>query len=346
MTIADVAKHAGVSVATVSRVINGENKVRPATQERVRRAISELNYTPNLSARNLRRRESRIILVLARSFTNPYYARVLSGISDTARKSGYSVLMCDNGGDPQRAQQQMLMLKNHEVDGAILLNCSTDDHWLQSYAGKFPIVQCCECLPFLDTPKVSLDHFALAYDAVRHLIELGHRRIAIMSANNRHISTIQRYEGYRKAMLDAGLPVPDSFSVLADGDYSFQSGKVCAANLLSHQDHPTAIFCISDVLALSVMLTADEMGLRVPEDLSVVGCDDVDYTTMHHPFLTTMRLPCYEMGLHGAELLLDSIRSLPEHAQELHLDYSMQIRESTAPPPLCSKHADKYNTEE
>ncbi|MGM9606548.1 MAG: LacI family DNA-binding transcriptional regulator [Oscillospiraceae bacterium] len=331
MTIADVAKKAGVSVATVSRVLNGEQNVRPDTLARVRQAISELNYTPNASARNLRRRESRVILVLARSFTNPFYSHVLSGISDTARPSGYSVLMCDNGGDPQRAQQQMQMLKNHEVDGAILLNCTLDDHWLQAYAGKYPMVQCCECLPGLDTPRVSLDHFGMAYDAVRYLISMGHRRIAIMSADNRHPSTAQRYEGYCKAMSEAGLPVDDALRVRADGDYSFKSGHACAVRLLSQRERPTAIFCISDVLALSVLLTASEMGIHVPGALSVVGCDDVDYTTMWHPFLTTMRLPCYDMGRRGAQLLLQAIRSLPERGEEIRLPYTMQIRESSGP---------------
>lgn len=331
MTIADVAKHAGVSVATVSRVLNGENNVRPDTLIRVQQAIQDLNYTPNLSARNLRRRESRVILVLSRNFTNPFYAHVLSGISDTARRSGYSVLMCDNGGDPSRAQEQMRMLKNREVDGAILLNSTMDDHWLEEYAGKFPVVQCCECLPFLDTPRVTLDHFGMAYDAVRYLISMGHRRIAIMSADNRHISTLQRCEGYRKAMEEADLPAGDALCVQADGDYSFKSGQTCAVRLLSQPERPTAIFCISDVLALSVLLTANEMGIHVPDQLSVVGCDDVDYTTMWHPFLTTMQLPCYDMGHHGTELLLDAIQSLPEHGKEIRLSYTMQIRESSGP---------------
>lgn len=331
MTIADVAKRAGVSVATVSRVLNGESKVRPDTLARVQQAIQELNYIPNASARNLRRRESRVILVLARSFTNPFYAHVLSGISDTARQSGYSVLMCDNGGDPDRARQQMLMLKNREVDGAILLNSTLDDHWLEEYAGAFPMVQCCECLPFLDTPKVTLDHFGMAYDAVRYLISMGHRRIAIISADNRHPSTAQRCAGYRKAMEEAGLPVADELCALADGDYSFKSGRSCAVRLLSLPERPTAVFCISDVLALSVLLTAGEMGVQVPDQLSVIGCDDVDYTTMWHPFLTTMRLPCYEIGRSGAELLLDAIASLSEHGREIHLPYTMQVRESSGP---------------
>ncbi len=331
MTIADVAKKAGVSVATVSRVINKEGNVRPNTYERVQQAIRDLNYTPNLSARNLRRRESRVILVLARSFTNPYYAQVLSGISDTARQSGYSVLMCETGGDSERARTQMQMLKNREVDGAILLTCTADDHWLEEYAGSYPLVQCCECLPFLDTHRVTLDHFGMAYDAVRYLISMGHQRIGIISADNRHISTIQRWEGYRKAMEEAGLLVEEELCTLADGDYSFQSGRTCAVRLLSQPERPTAVFCISDVLALSVLLTAQEMGIRVPDQLSVVGCDDVDYTTMWHPFLTTMRLPCYDMGRSGAQLLLDAMRELPETGQEIRLPYTMQIRESSGP---------------
>lgn len=331
MTIADVAKRAGVSVATVSRVLNKDEKVRPETTERVLQAIHDLNYIPNMSARNLRRRESRVILVLARNFTHPFYAKVLSGISDTARKAGYSVLMCDTGDDPVRAEKQLKMLKNHEVDGAVLLNCTVDDAWLQSYAGRYPLVQCCENVPGIDTSRVHLDHFAMAYDATRYLISLGHKRIAIMSANNRYMSTIQRFEGYAKAMNEAGLSVTEELYAVAEGDYSFQSGQSCATKLLSQQVPPTAIFCISDVLALSTLLTAGEKGIRVPEDLSVVGCDDVDYTTMWHPFLTTVRLPCYEMGCRSAELLLESIQSRSTCSETVTMDYSLIIRESTAP---------------
>lgn len=334
MTIADVAKKAGVSVATVSRVLNQDEKVRPETKERVLQAIQDLNYIPNMSARNLRRRESRVILVLARNFTHPFYAKVLAGISDTARRAGYSVLMCDNGDDPLRAEQQLQMLKHRKADGAVLLNCTVDDTWLRSYAGKYPIVQCCEHVPGIDTAKVSLDHFTMAYDATRYLISLGHRRIAIMSADNRYTSTLRRCEGYVRAMTEAGLPVTEDLYALAEGDYSFQSGRACASKLLSLKVPPTAIFCISDVLALSTLLVASEMGIRVPEELSVVGCDDVDYTTMWHPFLTTVRLPCYEMGCRSAQLLLETMQSIPEQSKTVKMNYSLIIRESTASPSL------------
>lgn len=334
MTIADVAAQAGVSVATVSRVLNKDPKVRPETRDRVMQAIRKLNYIPNMSARNLRRRESRVILVLARNFTHPFYAKVLAGISDTARAAGYSVLMCDNGDDPVRAEQQLNMLKNREVDGAVLLNCTMDDTWLRAYAGKYPLVQCCENVPGIETNRVCLDHFAMAYDATRYLISLGHRRIAIMSANNRYISTIQRCKGYIQAMTEAGLPVHEELCAVAGGDYSFQSGSRCASGLLSLPAPPTAIFCISDVLALSTLLAASEKGIRVPEQLSVIGCDDVDYTTMWHPFLTTVRLPCYEMGRRSTQLLLNAIQNQSACPETSDMEHSLIIRESTAPPAL------------
>ena len=331
VTIMDVAKEAGVSVATVSRVLNNSEKVRPKTVAQVRGAIERLQYVPNMSARNLRRNESRVVIALARNFTNPFYAHVLSGITDVAREAGYTVMSCKNSGDPEQSLTYCQMLENHQVDGIILLNYTEVDEWIDPYAGKYPIVQCCEFHPGLNVPRVVVDHFDTGYKSTSYLLSLGHKRIGYMGANNTHSSAKYRYEGYCAALKEHGIDQEARYIVKADGDYTFESGKRAAVTLLSQKEKPTAVFCNSDILALATILTATEMGLQVPGDLSVMGCDDVDYTTMMHPFLTTVRLPCYDLGRTAMKQLLKSIRELPKMGTEICLDFSLQIRESTAP---------------
>lgn len=330
-TILEVAKEAGVSVATVSRVLNGSGGVRPKTAEAVNRAVKALKYVPNVSARNLRRNESRVILVLARSFTNTYYAHVLSGINEVMGAAGYQVFMCKNDGEVRQTLQYFKMLENHQADGAILLNCTMEDVWLHTYAGRYPIVQCCEYVAEFDTPKVTIDHEKDGYEATQYLISLGHRRILFMGAENKHGSTLKRYAGYYRAMREAELDT--IWEVKADGDYTFERGRECIHDILKlgKEERPTAVFCVSDVLARSVILEASEQGIKVPEELSVVGCDDLDYTTVCHPFLTTIHIPCDELGKQSAGLLLRYMQTLPEKEEDIYLETHLEIRESCAP---------------
>ena len=332
VTIEEVAKYAGVSVATVSRVLNGTT-VKPAAEEKVRSAIRDLDYIPNQSARNLRRNESRVILTLAPNFSNPFYSHILTGIGDMAHGRGYSVLICNSGGNADIEQHFLKMLDSHRADGAIVLGCHMDYGWLADYARRFHIVQCCEYVPEVNCPSVSIDNYAAALETVRYLHSLGHRRIAMLGAGNKYISTHLRREGYRDAMAEAGLPVPAGFYAEADADYSFTSGQAAAKKLMAQEERPTAIFCVSDILALGAISAAQEMGLSVPEQLTVTGFDDVDYTTMFHPYLTTVAQPCYEMGRMSVELLVAMLRGkdAPPVGRNF-VPYRFVERESSAPP--------------
>lgn len=329
-TIEEVAKLAGVSVATVSRVLNKSETVRPKTAERVLRAIRELDYTPNQSARNLRRSESRIILTLAPNFSNPYYSRILTGIGDLAHNCGYSVLICNTNGEADNERQFLHLLETHRADGAIFLACHGQHEWLRQYAAKYPLVQCCEYVPELDNPSVSIDNYAAALETVRYLLSLGHRRIAMLSADNEFISTALRHKGYADALEEAGISYDPGLVFMAGGDYSFTSGLAAAEELLSVPERPTAVFCVSDILALSVISRAGEKGLRVPEDLSVTGMDDVDYTTMFHPHLTTVAQPCYEMGQESLKLLLRMLGGETAPCAHTFLPHRLVLRESAA----------------
>lgn len=335
VTIAQVAAHAGVSVATVSRVLNGSDTVKPDTAKQVMHAIEELRYTPNLSARNLRRNESRVILVLAPNFSNPYYSRILAGIGDLSREKAYSVLICNTSGLTETAQSAMQMLSKHLADGAIMLGCPQSAEWVGEYVERYPVVLCCEYIPKLvdRCPIVSVDNYAAARQIVRYLRDLGHRRIAMIGAENAYASTQNRWEGYRDELKESGLACNPDWYEKADADYSFASGRQAALRLLSATPRPTAIFAISDILALSAISVAQELGLNVPRDLTVVGFDDVDYTTMFHPFLTSVRQPCYEMGQKSLSLLLSKIQGCCAPLSGIHhSSFELIERESSAPP--------------
>lgn len=329
VTIAEVAARAKVSVATVSRVLNNNDNVRPATAQRVRLAIEDLNYTVNQSARNLRRNESRVVLALAPNFSNPFYSSILAGIGDLSRDSGYSVLICNTAGQSEEERRCLEMLVNHRADGAILLGCRRDDLWLAEYAAEFPIVQCCEYVPEIDAPSVSIDNYAAAVEAVRYLQGLGHTRIAMIGSSNRFISTQRRREGFFEAM--GVIPTPEDAYEEADEVYSFASGQVAARKLLACDPRPSAIFCISDILALSAISAAQELGISVPEELTVVGFDDVDYTTMFHPFLTTVAQPCYEMGRRSLSLLLGLLQGDAPPVGRRWAPHRLVVRESSGP---------------
>ena len=328
-TIEDVAQEANVSIATVSRVINNIGVVKKETADRVSHAIKKLSYTPNLAARNLRRNESRIILMLAPNFTNPYYSQILSGILDTSRHLGYITLVCNTyEANGIRENTLVDLIDANKVDGTIMLACNHDDEWLNKYSDTYPIVHCSEHIENALLPHISIDNYAAAYDMVQYLISLGHKRIGFMGSENRFLSTKDRYRGYCQALHDAGLPVRREYIAAGSVEYSFQSGKSACEAMLKLKERPTAIFCISDVLALGVIAQAQESGLRVPEDLSVSGFDDVDYTTMFHPWLTTVSIPCYEQGKRAMFLLQERMHKKTDMETGVYLPHELIIRES------------------
>ena len=190
-------------------------------------AIRALDYVPNQSARNLRRSESRVILTLAPNFSNPYYSSILAGIGDLAHHSEYSVLICNTGGQPENEERFLKMLDAHRADGAIFLGCRKNSQWLSGYAERYPIVQCCEYVPELEQPTVSIDNYAAAAETVRYLIRQGHRRIAMLSADNAFISTQLRRRGYEDVLREAGLPCGEELIAMADAAPVLPRRKSC-----------------------------------------------------------------------------------------------------------------------
>lgn len=329
ITIADVAREAGVSVATVSRVLNKNGPVSPAAHEKVNLAIAKLNYQPNVWGRRLRRKESRMLLILVPTISNPFYSSIVAGIEDEARRYRFGTMLCITNGDEGREREFIELLFDGQADGAVMLCVDKDDKDVKEIADKVPIVQCCEFCKDADIAHVSIDNFAAAAQVVRYLRSLGHEKIGFVGSVNQFVSSEDRRKGYEAEMEKLGLPVRKEYMTYADRDYSFQSGIAAARELLTLPDRPTAIFCISDVLAMGAIRAAEELGLSVPGELSVVGFDDVEYATMMNPMLTTVSQPLYPLGKTSARMLIEQIEA-GEGKGKIFLEHKLVIRDSTA----------------
>ena len=332
VTIEDVAKAAGVSAATVSRVMNRSPLVAEATAQTVRKTVERLGYVPNQQARNLRRSESRTVLVLTPNITNPYFASVFDGINEGAQALEYNLFLCTVDGKNQEALLSEA-IDSKRADGAILLKIDRDARWLQQYSDRFPIVQCCEYAAPCDTAHVSVDNYRAGYEATSFLVGLGRRKVGTISADNRVMSTMQRMRGYQDALTDAGIPLKERYVARADANYTYLSSLDAARRILSQEDPPNALFCIGDSIAMAAVVVAGELGLSVPEEVSVVGFDDVIYTKMIHPYLTTMVQPCAQLGRRAMEMLHGILVNGEPENRNVILPHGFALRESTCPLP-------------
>lgn len=326
-TIDDVAQRAGVSVATVSRVINGSSRVSHETAAKVRQAIAELDYRPNLLGRNLRRTKSERVLVLLPNIANPFYAEIVKGIEDIASKYGYSIMLCNTDSDLEREMKYVGMLKSYLADGAILMASEMTNENLAELSREIPIVQCCEYKAGLPITHVSIDNEMAAYKAVNHLIGLGHRRISFIGARNQFLSSVLRKEGYIRALKEAGIDFDPAYC--GYGDYSYKSGFRIMKQLLNLDPRPTAAFCISDLMAIGAIRSAMEENIRVPEDLAVCGFDNIYFARVFKPTLTTVSQPMYDLGCTAMEALISIIEGKNTGTTHYSLEHELIIREST-----------------
>lgn len=326
-TIKDVAKLAGVSVATVSRVLNDSPSVIPKTREIVLGAIEQLNYKPNLLGRNLRRSQTKNILVLLPTISNPFYSKIVKGMEDVAHNEGYQIMICTTGSNIGREETYINLLSNKLVDGVIFLAPEINANQLSEINKLFPIIQCCEYKMGAKVPCVSIDNEKAAYDAVNHLISIGHKRIGMISSKNHFMSTIKRERGYKKALEDAGIFFDIGY--IKYGDYGFKSGFDAMQQFLKMNPPPTAIFSISDLMAIGAISTIEKNDLSVPGDIAVVGFDNISFSSIYKPRLTTVSQPQKELGKTAMELLLKRIISKIENNEHVILDHELLIREST-----------------
>lgn len=308
LTIQDIARLAGVSKATVSRVINQKTNVDPETRERVLRVINEKGFVPSITASGLAGGKSRLIGVLAPPFTWPFVPEIMRGVAEVLDISSYEMVLYSI--NPQRSHGDALdrIIGMRITSGLlVILPGQLNRHLTDLRDHGLPIVVIDDQGPFTDLPWVGIDNRESAYQATRHLIELGHRRIAHIEGPVDHRCTAERYEGYRQALLEAGI-TPDP-RLVVEGEFLVEGGRACGETLLSMSDseRPTAIFSANDQMAFGVLEVAAEKGIRIPEDIAIVGFDDMLISAYIKPTLTTVRQPFYEIGMTAVKLLLSFI---------------------------------------
>jgi len=327
-SIRDVAREAGVSVATVSRALSSPEKVSPASMAKVQKAIERVGYSPNMLARNFRSARSYTIVVLVPDIANPFYSQLIRSIEDRAHQKGYAVLLGDTRrGEPGREREYVRRVETRLADGIIQLrpyspeqgNAIPDDVACVSAAG-------CEAS---FGPSVRIDNRAAAKTIVDYLISLGHRRIGVISGLKDNPHAIERMAGYQESLAAAGIPFEKE--LVAEGDFSMWSGVNSAHQLCNLAKPPTAIFCMNDEMAIGAMQTLKSQGFRVPEDVSVTGFDDIPYARYCDPALTTIAQPAEEMGKMAMDMLIRVINNEPLTQNQFVLPSEFIIRKSTAP---------------
>ena len=332
--INDVAKSAGVSTATVSRVLSTTAAVAPATRRKVMAAVERLGYAPNATAKNLRMLRTRRLLVTVPDISRPLFSLILQGIEETAHGEGYAVLLGDTQYDQGREERYAQMLQAKEADGLIFLGrkLSKGVEGLVRSAdggGRAPVVNALGFVPQFGIPSVQIDNKAAAVEAMDHLYRLGHRHIGLVTGPELSYVSDQRLRGARERAKKQGA---ERHLVVVNGDFSVDSGVVAGERLLSRKQPPTAIFCLNDEMAMGVIHTARRRKLRIPDDLSVIGVDDIRYARYTDPPLTTVAQPMRKMGEIAVRVLLDLLNGKPAPPEQVTLPHTLVVRASTAPP--------------
>ncbi|WP_428508160.1 LacI family DNA-binding transcriptional regulator [Roseateles sp.] len=338
-TIKDVAALAGVSFTTVSHVLNETRPVSADARRRVLAAVEEIGYLPSAVARSLRKSETKIVGVLVPNVQNPFFAELVCGVEECCRLAGYSVFLCNSDNDPKRQQQYMRTLLEKRVDGLLLSSAGDDEALARIFKlASVPSVTVDRLVPGARADRVSVHNQQGAYKAVRHLIELGHRRIACISGPAEFEVARERIEGWRRALHEAGI-TPDERWVI-ESDFSSPGGYDAARRLLMAQAQPalgadapfTGIFASNDMMAVGALRAAAELGLRVPQQLSVVGFDDIELSRYVFPALTTVGCSIKELGHEAGRVLIERIENPGAALKDVLLTPRLVVRESTAAP--------------
>lgn len=314
-TIKDVARQAGVSIATVSAVINKADWVPDETRARVSAVIRKLNYRPNRLAQGLKTRRSFTVGVIVSDVTNPFYTDVVRGLSHELRKNDRNLVLCDSDQQFEVGEENYRMLLEKQVDAVVLIGDSVRQESVARFVRetpKVPVVAIERDYAIETVSKILVDSEQGAFEATTHLIEQGFSRIGMISgpltgAGSKSYGRLHQYRGYRRALQVGGIPF-DGFLV-ADGDFRFSGGQDAMRRLLELPERPEAVFAANDLMALGAMEIAREGGLSVPQDLAIVGYDDIPIAAYTSPPLTTMAIPMQELGRVAAQVVLDHLKN-------------------------------------
>jgi len=334
-TLKDVAQRAGVSGATVSRVLNGKGNATPAVRNRVLRAAAALRYQPNRTARRLRIRRSEVIGLILSDIENPFFTALIHGVEDVAHRNGYSLILCNSGEDPKREQLYSEVMRAEGVAGVVI--ATTSDRQGEAGARELlahgiAVVAVDRRIPNLDLDTVVVDNAGGAEAAVTHLFALGHRRVGYIGGPLSVTTGRERQEGYERAHRLAGRRV--ARDLVRHGDFKFASGFARTLELLGLPKRPSAVLVANNLMTLGALTAIHDRGLLIPKDIAVVGFDDLPWAPALNPPLTTVAQPIYAEGEAAAELLLQRIAEPKNRvAQTRRLETKLVIRRSCGAHP-------------
>ena len=328
-TIYDVAREAGVSMATVSRVVNGNPNVKPSTRKKVLEAIERLGYRPNAVARGLASKKTTTVGVIIPDIASIFFAELARGIEDIATMYNYNIILSNSDQNKEKEIRLLNTLLGKQVDGIVFMGGKIDEEHLREFHNSpVPIVLAATIDENRETPSVNIDYEAASFDAVHSLIENGHRNIAMVTGPLEDPVNGQfKFAGYRKAMEQAGLHIHDGY--VSVGDYSYDSGLDAASDFLALTEKPTAIFVGTDEMALGVVHGIQDAGFSVPDDMEVIGFDNTRLATMVRPTLTTVVQPMYDIGAVSMRLLTKFMNKEEVEEKTVILPHRIEYRGST-----------------
>ena len=301
-TVLEVAKVAGVSVSTVSRILNGTARVSKAKREAVEDAIAQLDFEPNALAQSLKRGRSMTVGVLTQDVSSAYFTETLKGVEGALTGTGYAPLIASGHWNAEEEAHRVRLLIARRVDGIIILSGNLSSEQIVRYSEQVPVVATGHSIEAKRAWGMELDNEGGGYIATRHLLDLSHHQIAHIKGPDQHKDAVQRFAGYRRALDEAGIAYDER--LVATGNFYETSGVLAATDLLNRGVSFTAIFVANDQMAYGVRLALSRHGIRVPEDISIIGFDDLPGSSYTTPPLTTVRQPLFELGHMAADSLL------------------------------------------
>lgn len=326
VTIKDVAKAAGVSVATVSRVLNKSATVSEAAAEQVNNAIKELGYNPNFLGRNLRKCETNVILAILPSTEHSFYNEIIKGMQTAASDNGYDILLCTSNSIHSTETRMLSMLYNRTVDAAVMLGTQLSADELNELNERHYIAICCERVEGANVLTVTNDDENGAFAAVKNFVSLGHKKIAMISTNGKALSSKDRERGYFKALDEFKIPIKEEY--IFRGTYDPHDGGKALEQFMALPEPPTAIFCVSDLLAAGTIKKAISNGYKIGEDISVCGFDNIQMCELYNPGITTIEQPAFEIGKTVINELVKNIKQNQKNGRHIKLNYRLIQRES------------------
>lgn len=306
-TMKDVAKRAGVSMTTVSHVINQTRYVSDELTARVKQAMQELNYYPNTLASSLRSGKTKIIGLVIPDISNQFFAEISRRIEDNGYEYGYSVILCNTDDDITKEKRYIDVLIAKQVDGIVFISAGGESNNLEkTLDSHIPIVVVDRDMENIAADIVLVDNAVGGYTAARHLIQLGHRRIACITGQSPVTPSAQRVQGYKRALQETGIPIDEK--LIVSGDFRYESGHQAMVKLLSLEPLPTGVFACNDMMAIGAVQAVNDHGLRIPEDISMIGFDNIPFSQTTYPTLTTIAQPFDAMAKLIVDLLIEKIK--------------------------------------